>query len=161
MQGGIQGMTGNNLDAKMADFVQAQNVVYDHVRRELAAGRKQSHWMWFIFPQLAGLGHSAMSRRFALESLEEARQYWEHPVLGPRLRECIELVLGCGQHDPHAIFGSPDDLKFRSSMTLFAQAMPQERLFQTALDRFFGGQPDPRTLALLGKSAGSDVPQTG
>lgn len=148
-------------DAKLEDFIVAQDPVYDQVRRELAAGCKQSHWMWFIFPQLAGLGRSAMSRRFALASLEEARRYWEHPVLGPRLRECIELVLGCGKTDPHAIFGSPDDLKFRSCMTLFALAVPQERLFQTALDRFFGGQGDPQTLALCGKPSASGAEPSG
>jgi len=139
----------SDLDAKLADFVAAQDRVYDQVRRELAAGCKQSHWMWFVFPQLAGLGHSAMSRRFALASREEARRYWEHPVLGPRLRECTRLVLDCGTSDAHAIFGSPDDLKFRSCMTLFARAVPEEPLFQAALDRFFGGQADRRTLALL------------
>ncbi|MCX7865488.1 MAG: DUF1810 domain-containing protein [Novosphingobium sp.] len=143
------------MDAKLADFVAAQDAVYDRVRHELAAGRKRSHWMWFIFPQLAGLGHSAMSRRYALASREEARQYWEHPVLGPRLKECIQLVLGCDQADVHQIFGSPDDLKFRSCLTLFAQAVPEEPLFQTALERFYGGQSDPRTLALVNKAGAS------
>lgn len=150
----------SELDLKLADFVAAQDPVYEQVRRELAAGRKQSHWMWFIFPQLAGLGQSALSRRFALASLEEARQYWAHPVVGPRLRECTELALGCGRQDAHAIFGSPDDLKFRSSMTLFARAVPHEPLFQAALDRFFGGQPDPRTLALLEASKGPGAEET-
>lgn len=142
----------SDLDARLADFVAAQDAVYDRVRQELAAGRKRSHWMWFIFPQLAGLGHSGMARRYALASREEARRYWEHPVLGPRLKECTQLVLECGEKDAHRIFGSPDDLKFRSSMTLFALAVPEEPLFQTALEQFYGGQPDPRTLDLLGQS---------
>lgn len=138
-------------DAKLAEFAAAQDEVYDAVLRELAAGRKESHWIWFIFPQMAGLGFSAMSERFGLASLDEARSYLRHPVLGARLRECTRLLLAGTGRDIRAILGSPDDLKFRSSMTLFAQADPAEPLFQAALERFFGGEPDALTLELLKK----------
>lgn len=137
--------------ARLADFVAAQDAVYDQVRRELSAGRKTSHWMWFIFPQLAGLGLSPMAQRFAIASLDETHSYLANPVLGPRLRECTQLMLAVPHADAHAILGSPDDLKFRSSMTLFALAAPQEPLFSEALARFFGGQQDPLTLELLAK----------
>ena len=130
-------------------FVDAQEPVYPQVLAELRAARKASHWMWFVFPQLAGLGGSAMARRYAISSLDEARAYLAHPVLGPRLRECSELVLRAAQPDVHRIFGSPDDLKFRSCMTLFQRAAPQEPVFGACLDRFFGGAPDERTLALV------------
>lgn len=130
-------------------FVEAQDPVYPQVLAELRAARKASHWMWFVFPQLAGLGGSPMARRYAISTLEEAKAYLDHPVLGPRLRECSELVLRAAQADVHRIFGSPDDLKFRSCMTLFQRAAPQEPVFGACLDRYFGGQPDARTLALL------------
>ncbi len=130
-------------------FVSAQQSVYARVTAELRAGRKHTHWMWFVFPQIAGLGHSAMARRYAIGSLDEARAYLAHPVLGPRLRECTQLVLGVQGRAAHAIFGSPDDLKFRSSMTLFAQAAPDDPLFRTALDTYFGGAPDTATLEKL------------
>ena len=139
------------MDSKLADFAAAQDPVYDAVLRELAAGRKESHWTWFIFPQMAGLGFSAMSERFGIASLDEARSYLKHPVLGARLRECVRLMLAQPSRDVRAILGSPDDLKFRSSMTLFAQADPAEPLFQAALERFFGGEPDALTLELLKK----------
>jgi uncharacterized protein (DUF1810 family) len=135
--------------AKWADFVRAQNAVYADVPRELAAGRKQTHWMWFIFPQMAGLGSSQMARKYAIASLTEAQSYWEHDVLGPRLRECTGLLVAAPHGDISAILGYPDDLKFRSSMTLFAAAAPGEPLFQRALDKFFGGKADPLTLKLL------------
>lgn len=130
-------------------FVDAQAPVYAQVLAELRAGRKASHWMWFVFPQLAGLGGSPMARRYAISSLDEAKAYLAHPVLGPRLRECSELVLRAAQPDVHRIFGSPDDLKFRSCMTLFQRAAREEPVFGACLDRSFGGQPDARTLALL------------
>lgn len=133
----------------LARFVQAQAAVHDDVVAELRAGRKRTHWMWFVFPQLAGLGFSPMAQRYAIGSLEEARAYLAHPVLGPRLLECSALVLAAPEPDVHRIFGSPDDLKFRSCMTLFAQAAPQEPVFRQCLDRFFGGEPDPRTVASL------------
>ncbi len=130
-------------------FVDAQAPVYAGVLTELRQGRKQSHWMWFIFPQLAGLGHSAMAQRFALSSREEAAAYLAHGVLGPRLRECTALVNAVEGRTIHDILGSPDDLKFHSSMTLFA-AVSAEPEFAAAIAKFYGGTPDRRTLALLG-----------
>jgi uncharacterized protein (DUF1810 family) len=130
-------------------FVDAQAPVYDRVLLELRAGRKRSHWMWFIFPQLAGLGSSSMAQRYALASRAEARSYFEHELLRQRLCECTQLVLAAETEDVHDILGYPDDLKFRSSMTLFAEAVPEEPLFQQALDKFFSGQRDPRTLRAL------------
>jgi uncharacterized protein (DUF1810 family) len=131
-------------------FVAAQEPVYETVLAELHAGHKSSHWMWFIFPQLAGLGRSEMAHRYALSGLAETRAYLDHPLLGGRLRECCALVLAAGKGvSAHDIFGSPDDVKFRSCVTLFAQAAPAETLFDACLRRFFGGEPDPETLALL------------
>ena len=130
-------------------FVAAQSGVIERVRAELQSGRKQSHWMWFVFPQLAGLGFSPMSQRYAISSLAEARAYLAHPLLGARLRECTELVLAIHGKTAHAIFGSPDDLKFRSCLSLFAEAAPEEIVFNIALAKYFSGAKDPRTLALL------------
>ncbi|MGN6102092.1 MAG: DUF1810 domain-containing protein [Devosia sp.] len=131
-------------------FVEAQAPVISQVEAELAAGRKATHWMWFVFPQLAGLGASGMSRRYALHSLEEARRYLDHPLLGPRLRHCTGLVNRLEGHSAHDIFGSPDDMKFHSSMTLFARAAPGEPAFRTALEKYFGGGEDARSLELMG-----------
>jgi uncharacterized protein (DUF1810 family) len=130
-------------------FVDAQAPVYEQVRREMVAGRKQSHWMWFIFPQIAGLGQSPMSTRFAIASLDQAKAYLEHPVLGPRLRECTTLALNIEGRTSRDIFGSIDEMKFRSSMTLFARAGPDEEVFERCLDKYFAGSPDPITLARL------------
>ena len=131
-------------------FVAAQQGVYEQAKRELRDGLKQSHWMWFVFPQIQGLGFSAMSRRYAISSVAEAAAYLEHPVLGPRLRECTRLVLQAEGRSIHQIFGSPDDMKFRSCMTLFDRAdRDPERLFAAALRKFFGGAPDPHTLERL------------
>jgi uncharacterized protein (DUF1810 family) len=130
-------------------FVDAQAPVYEQVRREMVAGRKQSHWMWFIFPQIAGLGQSPMSTRFAIASLDQAKAYLEHPVLGPRLRECTTLALNIEGRTSRDIFGSIDEMKFRSSMTLFARAGPDEEVFERCLDKYFAGGPDPITLARL------------
>jgi uncharacterized protein (DUF1810 family) len=130
-------------------FVEAQDPVYTRVCAELAAGAKGSHWMWFIFPQHQALGRSATARRFGLASLAQARAYWEHPLLGARLKECTRLALAVPGKTAQQIFGPPDDLKFRSCMTLFAQAAPDEPVFGQALERFFGGQGDERTMALL------------
>jgi uncharacterized protein (DUF1810 family) len=132
-------------------FVAAQEELYQQVVRELSAGRKRSHWMWFIFPQLAGLGSSAMAQHYAIGGLDEARAYLAHPVLGARLRECGALVLAVQGTTVHGIFGSPDNMKFRSSMTLFAQAAPDDALFGACLDKYFGGVPDQATLDLLHK----------
>ncbi len=116
------------------------------VLAELAAGRKHTHWMWFVFPQIAGLGHSAMARRYALGSLEEARAYLAHPVLGPRLLRCAGLVNAVEGRTVNAILGSPDDLKFHSCMTLFALAAPGEAVFREALAKYFGGMLDTLTV---------------
>jgi len=130
-------------------FVDAQQPVYEKVLGELRAGRKRSHWMWFIFPQITGLGHSAMTDRFALSSLDEAVAYLAHSVLGQRLRECSVLVAGVEGRSIAEIFGHPDDMKFRSSMTLFSRAAPQEPIFAACLQKYFGGEPDLQTLAKL------------
>ena len=130
-------------------FVAAQAPVYSTVLAELDAGRKRSHWMWFIFPQLAGLGRSAMARQYAIASLDEAAAYLAHPVLGARLLECSALMARVEGRSAHEILGDPDDMKFHSSMTLFARAAPLEPVFRQCLDKFFGGVDDAATLALL------------
>jgi uncharacterized protein (DUF1810 family) len=130
-------------------FVSAQEHIYTVVLDELRAGRKTSHWIWFIFPQISGLGMSQTSRFFAISSIDEARAYLAHPVLGPRLRECASLVLAAAPRPAEQIFGSLDAMKLRSSMTLFCRAAPEEPLFRDVIDRFFGGAPDPATDALL------------
>lgn len=135
----------------LSRFLHAQEPVLASVRRELAAGRKQSHWMWFVFPQVAGLGHSAMARRYAVVSLAEAQAYLAHPILGARLLECAGLVNAVQGRSALQILGSPDDLKFRSSMTLFARARPDDAVFGEALRKYFGGVPDDATLRLLGE----------
>lgn len=133
-------------------FVEAQAAVYPAALDELRRGRKLSHWMWFVFPQLAGLGRSAMSVRYAIASLDEARAYLAHPVLGARLRECVRVLDALRDHDPVAVFGGIDAMKFRSSLTLFAHASPDEGLFTQALDCWFGGEADAQTVRLLGFS---------
>ena len=131
-------------------FMTAQKPVFDTAVAELRAGRKCSHWMWFIFPQLRGLGSSPMATRYAIGSLDEARAYLADPLLGHRLVLCTETVLTLKGKSPREIFGSPDDLKFRSSMTLFAQASADEdNIFRQALDDFYDGRPDERTFSLL------------
>lgn len=130
-------------------FVDAQAPVFDQVVAELEAGRKRSHWMWFVFPQIAGLGFSAMAQRYAIRSLEEARAYLAHDRLGPRLGHCTDLVNRVEGRPVAAIFGSPDDVKFRSSMTLFSRAAPEDERYRTALARYFGGAPDRATLDRL------------
>lgn len=138
------------MDDDFRHFLEAQEPVIARVKAELASGEKRSHWMWFIFPQLAGLGRSSMAQRFALHSLDEARRYAEHPVLGERLRQCTQCVVGVQGRTVSEIFGYPDDLKFHSSMTLFAMAVPKEHLFTTALDKYFAGKKDAKTVELLG-----------
>ncbi len=131
-------------------FVMAQAATYDVALAELLGGHKVTHWMWFVFPQLRGLGNSSMAHRYGIASLEEARAYLDHAVLGARLRESVAAVLHAGDSSLHAIFGSPDDMKFHSSMTLFAHASEgREPLFEQALDHFCAGERDQRTLALL------------
>ena len=133
----------------LARFVAAQDSVFELACDELRAGSKQSHWMWFIFPQLRGLGHSATAHRFGISSLEEARAFLAHPVLGPRLRECTRLANEIQGRSASQIFGSPDDLKFRSSMTLFAEAAADNEVFTEALRKYFADEPDRLTLQLL------------
>ena len=134
-------------------FVQAQAGVYDRACVELTAGEKRSHWMWFIFPQLAGLGRSAMAQRYALASLTEAADYLRHPVLGPRLHRATEIVNAVQNRSASQIFGYPDDLKFHSSMTLFAMAAQRSEatdgIYQAALERYFDGRMDEGTIKLL------------
>jgi uncharacterized protein (DUF1810 family) len=130
-------------------FVQAQDAVYERVRRELREGRKRGHWMWFVFPQLSGLGFSAMAQRYAIATLGEAAAYLEHPILGPRLIECSELVNQVEGRTINEIFGSPDDLKFHSSMTLFASIPDAPPVFDAALAKYFGGAPDRMTAKML------------
>ena len=139
---------------RLQRFVDAQDDdgTYESVLRELRDGRKRSHWMWFIFPQIAGLGQSPTSRRYAISSLEEARAYVEHPVLGPRLEECTRALLQRTGASARDIFGGIDALKLRSSMTLFHRADPDNALYSEVLDRYFGGEPDSATDRLLGAS---------
>lgn len=130
-------------------FVDAQNPVYDQVRAELRAGAKASHWMWFVFPQFARLGRSATAKYFGIASRAQGAAYWRHPLLGARLVECTGLVVAVQGRSAHDIFHSPDDLKFCSSMTLFEQVAPDEPLFAQAIEKYFGGRRDARTLELL------------
>ncbi|KQP49590.1 DUF1810 domain-containing protein [Pseudorhodoferax sp. Leaf274] len=130
-------------------FIAAQEPVWPQVCAELQAGRKTSHWMWFVFPQHVALGRSGMARRFGLASLAEAVGYAAHPVLGPRLLQATRLVLAVQGRSANAIFGAPDDLKLRSCMTLFQAAVPQQPEFGEVLARYYGGEPDAQTQALL------------
>jgi uncharacterized protein (DUF1810 family) len=136
-------------DFNLERFVDAQHGIYDTALAELRAGHKRTHWMWFIFPQIGGLGHSAMAQRYAIRSADEAAAYLAHPVLGPRLRACAAAVASHHDRGVDEIFGHPDNLKFHSSMTLFADIAPDEAIFQTCLDQFFDGRPDPATLERL------------
>jgi uncharacterized protein (DUF1810 family) len=141
------------VSADVERFVQAQDDggTYDRALAELQAGRKTSHWMWFVFPQVQGLGHSAMAQRYAVSGLDEARAYLAHPVLGPRLRECCEALLALPDDTSAvAVLGSVDATKLRSSMTLFARAAPEEPLFGRLLDRWYDGRADPATELRLG-----------
>jgi uncharacterized protein (DUF1810 family) len=140
---------GNTDPHDLQRFVDAQDSVIDDVKKELRSGRKRSHWMWFVFPQMAGLGRSQMAQRYAIASREEADAYLAHPILGPRLRECTELVNDIDGRSANDIFGSPDDLKFRSSMTLFGTVADTPAPFDTALERYYDGEPDSKTLELL------------
>lgn len=131
-------------------YLEAQDPVFRQVVEELAAGFKCSHWMWFIFPQLKGLGHTATAKFYGIESRAEALAYWQHPVLGVRLKQCAELVLAAPRGlTAHSIFGTPDDLKLRSCMTLFGAVASQEAVFGKVLARFYDGKPDEATLTML------------
>ena len=138
-------MTDDDLDR----FVRAQDGIYEVALAEIASGRKRSHWMWFIFPQFAGLGSSPASAHFAIRSEDEARAYLSHPILGPRLRQCAEALLSLTGRTASEIFGFPDDVKLRSSMTLFASVAGRGSVFHQVLGRYFEGEPDDRTLNLL------------
>ena len=136
------------------DFIQAQNTVYPSVIKELTEGQKRSHWMWFIFPQVKGLGHSIMARRFAIESLEQAKEYLQHDVLGARLMECAELLLLHPDKSALDIFGSPDNLKLQSSLTLFAFAAGKKCVFEELLYQFYQGDYDMNTIEMLKQLSG-------
>jgi uncharacterized protein (DUF1810 family) len=140
----------HNLDR----FLRAQKHDYDRALAEVRAGSKQSHWMWYIYPQFEGLGFSSTSQRYAIKSLDEARAYLDHPILGARLREVAEAALAVEGRSAHDIFGSPDDMKLRSCATLFAQVSPPGSVFHRLLEKYFEGRPDPRTLELLRSAAG-------
>jgi uncharacterized protein (DUF1810 family) len=139
-----------NDDYHLQRFVDTQADIYESVLAELRQGRKTGHWMWFIFPQLKGLGISSTAQYYGIASLAEARSYLDHPLLGPRLIECTQIVTSIEDRSLREIFGTPDDLKFRSSMTLFAQATSKNAIFLEALEKFCGGNYDPATLELLG-----------
>ena len=144
-------MTGELSDPlHLQRFVDAQDPVYEEVCAELRSGHKRSHWIWFIFPQLRGLGSSAAATAFGISSRQEAQAYLDHPVLGPRLRECTRLVNLVEGRAIGQIFGYPDDLKFRSSMTLFVSVASDNQVFKDALQKYFGGESDPLTLNRLG-----------
>lgn len=136
-----------NLDR----FLKAQASSYDTALREIHAGHKYGHWIWYIFPQIQGLGFSSTSQYYAIENLEEAKAYLQEPTLRARLLEISEALLGLSSNDPAEVMGYPDDLKLRSSMTLFAEAEPECEVFQKVLDKFFGGRKDPRTLQILNR----------
>jgi uncharacterized protein (DUF1810 family) len=130
-------------------FVTAQEGVYESALAQLRTGRKTGHWMWFVFPQIAGLGMSPMSQRYAIASLAETRAYLDHPVLGPRIAQCARVLTESGGHSAEAIFGGIDAVKLRSSMTLFARASEDDSVYHAVLDQYFGGEPDPQTDARL------------
>jgi uncharacterized protein (DUF1810 family) len=133
-------------------FLTAQEDAYETALDELRSGRKRSHWIWFVFPQLAGLGHSPTAQFYAIRSLEEAQSYLAHPILGPRLHECLKVLQLLETNDAKTVFGELDAMKFRSSLTLFAEADPGDAIVEAALERWFGGERDPKTLQLLGRA---------
>jgi uncharacterized protein (DUF1810 family) len=142
-------VTGDKDPYNLRRFLDAQDPVYAQVCSELRAGRKRSHWMWFIFPQIQGLGYSPLARKFAIASLQEAKAYLDHPILGARLKELCRLVNRVEGRSIEEIFGYPDDLKFRSSMTLFAHAASDDQIFRDALEKYFNGEDDPATVERL------------
>jgi uncharacterized protein (DUF1810 family) len=149
MAGSIEsGSADDPHDLKRFALAQAED--YERALAEIKDGRKRSHWMWYIFPQVEGLGFSAMSRRYSIKSLAEARAYLDHPVLGRRLVECAEAAMGVEGRSAHEVFGSPDDMKLKSCATLFSCVTPSDSVFARLLDKFFDGERDARTLQLLG-----------
>ncbi len=141
---------GGSDPYNLVRFVRAQADDYEQALSEIRSGRKRSHWMWYIFPQLDGLGFSSMSKRYAIKSLAEAEAYLNHPVLGPRLRDCAQAVLEVQGRSASEIFGSPDDMKLKSCATLFARVSPAGSVFHRLLETYFQGEPDTKTLRLLG-----------
>ena len=137
----------------LARFVRAQEPDYDQAMSEIRAGRKRSHWMWYIFPQFDGLGVSSTSRQYSIKSVAEAEAYLRHPILGPRLLESVQAVLGVEGQSALEVFGSPDDMKLRSCATLFACVSPAGSVFEQLLDRYFGGEHDDKTLRLVGRKS--------
>ncbi|MFL5770853.1 MAG: DUF1810 domain-containing protein [Chloroflexota bacterium] len=146
-------MARTATDFNLDRFVAAQAGTYESALAELRAGRKTGHWIWFVFPQVAGLGRSDLSRRYAISSLEEARAYLDHPLLGPRLLESAAAVLAASGASAQAILGPIDAVKLRSSMTLFHRAAPDEAIFGDVIERFYGGRPDAMTDQILGSAA--------
>ena len=145
---------GRDDPFNLGRFVSAQAPIYSQVLKELKAGQKRTHWMWFVFPQIDGLGYSSTARHYAIKSEAEARRYLDHPVLGPRLVECAETLLGLAGPSASDIFGYPDDLKLRSSMTLFARVSGPGSVFARVLDKYYGGVADAQTLGILDQLAG-------
>lgn len=137
------------MDYDLERFVKAQAYDYDAALREIRSGRKRSHWMWYIFPQMQGLGFSSTAQYYGIRDLEEAKAYMAHPVLGSRLKEISEALLGLDTCDPSAVMGYPDDLKLRSCMTLFEQAAPEQPVFGRVLEKYYAGRRDSRTLELM------------
>lgn len=140
---------------ELSRFIEAQAASYELARQELAAGQKRSHWMWFIFPQVAGLGFSSMAQRYAIRSRAEAEAYLQHPVLGQRLRECVDLLLAVEGRSAEQIMGDPDFRKLQSSMTLFAEVAPGEPRFERLLEKYYGGEKDQKTLSFLVREGAS------
>lgn len=138
------------VSAKLNRFVAAQEADYERALAEIVAGRKRTHWMWYIFPQIDGLGFSSISRRFSIKGVEEAKAYLDHPVLGPRLLKCAEAVIGVEGRSATEIFGSPDDMKLKSCATLFASVLPPGSVFDRVLAKYYAGARDEKTLQLLG-----------
>ena len=130
-------------------FVKEQRRIYSDAYEEVSSGKKRSHWMWYIFPQIVGLGMTATSRKYSIKSLDEAKAYYEHPYLGKNLRDISRALLVLNTNDSYEVFGSPDCLKLRSCMTLFSEAVPSDDVFQKVLDKFYGGQKDKRTLKII------------
>jgi uncharacterized protein (DUF1810 family) len=149
----MQNSTPPNATYDLERFVRAQAATHEQALAEVTRGRKQSHWMWFVFPQIAGLGMSEMSRRYAIADVGEARACLAHPVLGPRLQACFEATLGVDGRTAHEIFGSPDDMKLQSSATLFAAVSEAGSIFQQVLDKYFDGRPDNKTQRLIDPAA--------
>ena len=140
---------GDEDPYELTRFIEAQDRIYDRVLLELGSGCKRSHWMWFVFPQIDGLGYSSTTKFYSIKSIEEARRYLDHPVLGKRLRECAEAILALEGLSASQVFGYPDDMKLKSSMTLFASVAEGQSVFERVLEKYYRGNRDERTLAIL------------